>query len=126
MSKIKTRPISPRTACGNSERELSSRSKKEPSARVNSKVTMTAAVQRNHSRLSMRPILVPIVSVGMLVLISTRGLLQLRGSGSQCPGSRQSQTIAADYFVDGCRLRACADPLPSVFTNVKEGVHYLW
>src|SRR5260370_36481026 len=56
--------------------------------------------------------------------ISTRGLVPQRGMEVSARGEAKTYPIAADDFVDGGVLRACADQLPSVFINRKEGVHY--
>src|SRR5216683_8057585 len=66
MSKIRTSAMSPWTVCGKPEvRSSCSRSKNEARPPVSSNVTNTAAVQRNHSRRSIRPIFMPMVWVAI-------------------------------------------------------------
>src|SRR5258707_14570653 len=105
MSNMRTSPISPRTACGNSESGSSSRSKKDANPTVNKRVTMTAAVHRNHSRRSIRPMLFPIASVGMPALISIGDLVPTAVPGKPAP-ELMSESRRPDAL---CRLAVCAN-----------------
>ncbi len=104
--------MSPRTSGRNPERISSSRNKNDARPKVNSNVTMTAAVHKNHSRLSILPMLVPIVSGVMPGLASkcrvtsgVPGLVSWVRPQSQVPGE------ASHYGTRAFGLMPLASPV---------------